>query len=124
MGRPRDERVFYVVCDCCDLEFPSRDALTWHQRTRARRLKVLESAARPADRGQNPYNEYWVEHVHRVCPACHADLLAGGRFRALHRNRSKMAVLGVVLLLALLIATLPMTLPHVIAALSTPTGRR
>jgi hypothetical protein len=124
MGRPQDGRVFYTVCDCCGLEFPSREAQTWTERTRARRLKILDAEAQPADRGQNPYNEYWVEHVHRVCPTCHADLMAGGKFRALHRNRSKMAVLGVVALLAVLIATLPITLPHVMSALNLlPRGR-
>ncbi len=124
MARPRDGRVFYAVCDCCDLEFPARDALTWSERKRARRLKILESADQPTERGQNPYHEYWVEHVHRVCPACHADLVAGGQFRALHRNRSKMAVLGVVAFLALLLATLPLTLPHLMSALNMlPKGR-
>ena len=124
MARPRDARVFYAVCDCCDLEFPSRDALTWRERTRARRLKILEPGAEPANGGPSPYHEYWVEHVHRVCPSCHADLAAGGRFRALHRSRSKMAVLGVVALLALLPVTLPVTLPHLMSALNMLPGRR
>ena len=124
MGASRSKAGFYLVCDCCDLEFPARDAQTWRERTRARRLKILESAFQPADRGQSPYHEYWVEHVHRVCPACHADLTAGGRFRALHRNRSKMAVLGVVALLALLLATLPLTLPHLMSALYRLPGGR
>jgi hypothetical protein len=124
MRGPRDARVFYAVCDCCDLEFPSQDALTWRERSRARRLKILESAAEPADRGQSPYHEYWVEHVHRVCPACHADLIAGGKFRALHRSRSKMTVLAVAVLLAVLLATLPLTLPHLMSALwMLPRGR-
>lgn len=124
MAAARGKAGFYAVCDCCDLEFPARDALTWRERTRARRLKILESAAQAADRGQNPYNEYWVEHVHSVCPACHANLIAGGRFRALHRNRSKMAVLGVVLLLIVLLASLPLTLPHLMSALYMLPGGR
>jgi hypothetical protein len=124
MSARRDGRVFYAVCDCCDLQFPAHDALIWRERTRARRLKILESATEAADRGQNPYHEYWVEHAHRVCPTCHADLMAGGRFRALHRNRSKMAVLGVVVLLALLLVTLPLTLPHVMSALNMLPRRR
>ena len=123
MGRRQDARVFYAVCDCCGLEFPAREALNWTERNRARRLKILDSDAQPAERGQNPYHEYWVEHVHRVCPACHADLSAGGQFRALHRNRSKMAVLAVVLLLIVLLATLPLTLPHVMSALNLLPGR-
>ncbi len=124
MAASRSRTGFYVVCDCCDLQFPSRDAMPWRERTQARRLKILESAVQSTDRGQNPYHEYWVEHVHRVCPACHADLMAGGRFRALHRNRSKMAILGVVAFLALLLATLPLTLPHLMSALNMlPKGR-
>ncbi|HEY4030031.1 MAG TPA: hypothetical protein VGM25_06780 [Caulobacteraceae bacterium] len=106
---------FYVVCDCCDLEFPTRDALPWRERTRARRLKVLESEPHPA--GGGPYREYWVEHEHRVCPACHANLIAGGRFRAIHRSRGKLALVVVLAAVALLIATLPITLPHMMSAL-------
>jgi hypothetical protein len=112
----RGKTGFYAVCDCCDLEFPARDALPWRQRTLARRLKILESAEGTADRSGAPYREYWVEHEHRVCPACHADLMAGGRFRALHRNRGKMAVVVVAAAVALLIATLPLTLPHLLSA--------
>lgn len=124
MAAGRGRAGFYAVCDCCDLEFPARDALAWRERTRARRLKVLDSEAEPAERGDSPYREYWVEHVHRVCPACHANLVAGGRFRAVHRNRSKMAVLGVAALLAVLLATLPLTLPHLMSALwMLPGGR-
>jgi hypothetical protein len=124
MARPRDARIFYAVCDCCDLEFPARDAMTWRERTRARKLKILESEAEPADGGGSPYREYWVEHVHRVCPTCYADLMAGGKFRALHRSRSKMTVLAVVLLLVVLLATLPLTLPHLMRALwMLPGGR-
>jgi hypothetical protein len=117
MAASRDKGGFYLVCDCCDLEFPARDALPWRERIKARRLKILESATARADRGGHPYREYWVEHVHRVCPACHADLTAGGRFRALHRNRSKLAVVAVAAAVALLIATLPLTLPHMMNAL-------
>ena len=117
MTASRSKGGFYAVCDCCDLEYPARDALTWRVRTRARRLKILESAAEPADRSGNPYREYWVEHVHQVCPACHADLMAGGRFRSLRRNRSKMALVVVAAAVALLIATLPVTLPHMMSAL-------
>ena len=124
MSRPRDPRVFYAVCECCDMEFPSRDALVWNERKLARRLRVLESAALPAESGQSPYHEYWVEHAHRVCPTCHADLTAGGKFRALHRSRTKMTVLAVAALLALLIATLPLTLPHLMGMLwGLPGGR-
>jgi hypothetical protein len=117
---------FYAVCDCCDLEFPARDALPWRQRTRARRLKVLDSGLdsdpRPAAGG--PYREYWVEHEHRVCPACHADLMAGGRFRALHRSRGKLALVVMAAAVALLIVTLPLTLPHMMSALWMTTGGR
>jgi hypothetical protein len=113
----RSKTGFYAVCDCCGLEFPARDALPWRERTRARRLRILEAANEPADRSGNPYREYWVEHEHRVCPACHADLMAGGRFRALHRNRGKLAMVVVAAAVALLIATLPLTLPHLISAL-------
>ncbi|MGZ3314579.1 MAG: hypothetical protein ACXU8Q_10440 [Caulobacteraceae bacterium] len=115
MAASRGKGGFYAVCDCCDLEYPARDALTWRVRTRARRLKVLESEPQPA--GGGPYREYWVEHEHRVCPACHANLSAGGRFRALHRSRTKMALLAVAVVLALLIVTLPITLPHMMSAL-------
>jgi hypothetical protein len=125
MAGPGGRGGFYVKCDCCALEFPAREALSWTERTKARRLKILESAAEPAEaRGGNPYREYWVEHVHRVCPTCHADLMAGGRFRALHRNRGKMAVLAVVAALALAIATLPITLPPLMSALRLLPGQR
>ena len=115
----------YAVCDCCDLEFAVRDALPWRQRNLARRLKILGAPPQPSvGGGSGPYTEYWVDQEHRVCPACHANLMAGGRFRALHRNRSKMAVLGVVAFLALLLATLPLTLPHLMSALNMlPKGR-
>jgi hypothetical protein len=116
MAPGRGQGGFYAVCDCCDLQFPAREALVWRERTRARRLKILESAAEPADRIGNPYREYEVEHLHRVCPACHADLMAGGRFRSLHRNRSKMAVVVVAATVALLVVTLPFTLPHLLSA--------
>jgi hypothetical protein len=112
---------FYAKCDCCDLEYPARDALRWTERTKARRLKILES---DAERRGSPYREYWVEHEHRVCPTCHANLVAGGRFRALHRNRGKMAVLAVVVALALAIVTLPITLPPLMSALRLLPGQR
>lgn len=117
MAPGRGKTGFYAVCDCCDLEFPARDALAWRERTRARRLKILESATEPAERTGSPYREYWVEHVHRVCPACHADLMAGGRFRSIRRSRGKMALVAVAAAVALLIATLPITLPHLMSAL-------
>jgi hypothetical protein len=118
MAGARGKGGFYAVCDCCDLEYPARDALPWRERTRARRLKILESAPEPAPLsagGPNP--EYWVEHVHRVCPACHADLVAGGHFRSLRHSRGKMALVAVAAAVALLIATLPFTLPHLMSAL-------
>ena len=116
----------YAVCDCCDLEYPAREGKPWRERKAARRLKVLETA--PDDAAQvrdgNPYREYWVEQDYRVCPACHAELTAGGQFRALHKNRSKMAVLAVAAMLAVLIVTLPFTLPHLMSALyMLPRGR-
>jgi hypothetical protein len=122
MAQPGARGGHYAVCDCCDLEYPARDALPWRERKLARRLKVLESAPHPADGG--PYHSYWVEQEHRVCPTCHANLAAGGRFRALHRNRSKMAVVTVGVVLAVLIATLPFTLPHMMSALWMWQGRR
>ncbi len=114
---------FYAVCDCCDMEYPARDGLPWRVKTRARRLKILESE--PQAVGGGPYREYVVEHEHRVCPACHANLEAGGRFRALHRSRGKLAFLAIALALALAIVTLPITLPHMMSALRmTPAGGR
>jgi len=106
----------YAVCDCCELEYPAREALPWHERKLARRLKILD-ARHEADDGPGPYREYWVDHEHRVCPACFADLEAGGRFRAIHRNKGKLAVLAVAATLVLLILTLPFTLPHLMSAL-------
>jgi len=117
----------YAVCDCCDLEYPAREGLPWRERKAARRLKVLEAAPQdgPGSSGGNPYREYWVEQDYRVCPACHAGLAAGGRFRALHKSRGKMAVLAVAAMLAVLIVTLPFTLPHLMSALyMLPGGRR
>lgn len=115
MAQPRGKGGFYAVCDCCDLEYPARDALPWRVTARARRLKVLDSEPEAASGG--PYREYSVEHEHRVCPDCYAHLIAGGRFRALHRSRGKMALLAVAVVVALLIATLPITLPHMMSAL-------
>lgn len=112
----------YAVCDCCDLEFPAKDALPWRARSMSRRLKVLEAGSGP--REGNPYREYWTEHEYRVCPACHADLERGAPFRGLGRNRSKMAVLVVVGVLALMIVTLPLTLPHLMSALYMLPGGR
>jgi hypothetical protein len=113
----------YARCDCCDLEYPARDGLPWRERKAARRLKILESTPQAAEGG--PYREYWVEQEHRVCAVCHADLVAGGPFRAFHRSRSKMAVLTVVAVVALMIVTLPITLPHLMSALYMwPSGRR
>jgi hypothetical protein len=43
--------------------------------------------------------------------------MAGGRFRAVHRSRSKLALVIVAAAVALLIATLPITLPHMMSAL-------
>jgi hypothetical protein len=111
----------YAVCDCCDLEYPARDALPWRATTTARRLKILEPEPQPREGG--PYREYQVEQVYRVCPACHASLSKGGRFRSFHRNRSKMAVLFVAVALAVMIATLPITLPHLMSALYMWPGR-
>ncbi len=125
MSQGRGNGGHYAVCDCCDLEFLARDALPWRERNLARRLKVLGAPPQPSvGGGSGPYAEYWVEQEHRVCPTCHADLMAGGRFRALHRNRSKLAVLAVVAALALLIAALPVLLPHLMSALyMLPHGR-
>ena len=117
MAPARGKDGFHAVCDCCDLEFPAREALTWRERARARRLKILESAAEPADRSGTPSREYWVEHEHRVCPSCHANLTAGGKFRAIHRSRGKLAVMVVAVAVALAIVTLPITLPHLMSAL-------
>ena len=116
---------FYAVCDCCDLEYPARDALPWRQRTKARRLKVLESTPEPAT-GGGPYREYWVEHEHRVCPACHARLAAGGGFRTIRSSRGKLALTVLAVAVALLIVTLPLTLPHMMSALwmAPSAGRR
>ena len=115
MAQGRGKGGHYAVCDCCDLEFRAGEALPWRQRAKARRLKVLESEPQPSAGG--PYREYWVEQEHRVCRACHAQLTAGGQFRAFHRNRNKMAVLAVAAVLAIMIATLPFTLPHMMSAL-------
>jgi hypothetical protein len=115
MSHARDAGGHYARCDCCDLEYRARDALPWRERKMGRRLKILESTPQPATGG--PYREYWVEQEHRVCPTCHAALVAGGRFRSFHRNRSKMAVLAVVAALAVAIVTLPFTLPHLMSAL-------
>jgi hypothetical protein len=115
MAQGRGKGGHYAVCDCCDLEFPAGDAMTWTERKFGRRLKVLEAGPQPREGG--PYREYWVEQQHTVCPTCHAELAAGGRFRAFHRNRSKMAVLAVAVVLAIMIATLPITLPHMMSAL-------
>lgn len=118
MAGARGKGGHYAVCDCCDLEFPARDTLPWRQRNLARRLKVLGAPPQPSvEGGSSPYTQYWVEQEHRVCPACHADLMAGGAFRALHRNRSKMAMLAVVAAVALLILSLPVLLPHLLSAL-------
>jgi hypothetical protein len=121
MAEPRAKGGFYAKCDCCDLEYPAREAQRWTERTQARRLKILES---DAERSGAPYRQYWVEHEHRVCPTCHAALVAGGRFRSLHRNRGKMGVLAVVVVLALAIVTLPITLPPLMSALRLLPGQR
>lgn len=121
MAQGRGKGGHYAVCDCCDLEYPARDAMSWRERKFGRRLKVLESTPQAAD--GRPYREYWVEQEHRVCPACHAELSAGGKFRAFNRNRSKMAVLVVAVVLALMIVTLPFTLPHMMSALWIWQGR-
>jgi len=115
MAAGRGKPGHYAVCDCCDLEYPVREGLPWRTTTFARRLKILEAEPQPSEGG--PYHEYSVEQVYRVCPACHAALMQGGRFRALSKSRSKMAVLAVVAALVLLIATLPITLPHMMSAL-------
>jgi len=108
----------YAVCDCCGLEYPAWEALPWHERRKARRLKVLEDAAdEPAGAAKGPYRDYWVKHEHRVCPACYEHLQAGGQFRALKRNKTKLAFLMVVAVVALLIALSPILLPHLISAL-------
>jgi hypothetical protein len=121
MAEGRGKGGHYAVCDCCDLEYPAREAMVWRERKFGRRLKVLESAPQPAD--GKPYREYWIEQEHRVCPACHAELMAGARFRAINRNRSKMALLVVAAILALMIVTLPFTLPHMMSALWMWQGR-
>jgi hypothetical protein len=121
MAQARGKGGHYAVCDCCDMEYPAREALPWRERKKARRLKILDSEAQTSEGG--PYREYWVEQEHRVCPACHANLTAGGPFRAFHRNRSKMAVLAVAIVLAIMIATLPYTLPHMMSALWMRPGR-
>lgn len=123
MSPGRGKPGHYAVCDCCDLEYPARDALPWRAVTTARRLKILEAEPQPTEGG--PYREYSVEQVYRVCPACHASLSQGGRFRAFNRSRTKMAVLAVVVILAVAIVTLPITLPHLMSALYMwPTGGR
>ena len=121
MAGPVGRGGFYAVCDCCGLEYSSREAQRWTERTQARRLKILES---DGPRDGNPYREYWVEHEHRVCPTCHANLVAGGKFRALHRNRGKLGVMLVVAALALAIVTLPLTLPPLMSALRLLPGQR
>jgi hypothetical protein len=121
MAQARGQGGHYAVCDCCDLEFPAKDALPWRTTTSGRRLKVLENEPQPREGG--PYREFSVEQEYRVCPACYAELVKGGRFRALHKNRSKMAVLFVAIALALAIATLPITLPHMMSALYMWPGR-
>ena len=122
MSQSRGRGGHYAVCDSCSLEYPARDALTWRERKLARRLKILESEPQTTEGG--PYRQYWVEQEHRVCPVCHADLMAGGRFQPMHRNRSKMAVLAVAVMLAALIAALPVLLPHMMSALWMRPGGR
>ena len=123
MAQGRGKGGHFAVCDCCDMEFPAQEAMTWTLRASARRLKVLEAGPQPREGG--PYREYAVEQQHQVCPACHAELSRGGRFRAINRNRSKMAVLAVAVVLVVMIATLPFTLPHMMSALYMwPSGRR
>lgn len=117
MTKPHAPAGHYAVCDCCGLEYPAWEALPWHERKRARRLKVLDAEPDPADASSGPYRDYWVDHEHRVCPACHRHLHAGGRFRAVSRNTGKIAFLAVLAALALLIAALPFLMPHLLSAL-------
>lgn len=121
MAQGRGKGGHYAVCDCCDLEYPAKDAMPWRATATARRLKVLEAEPQPKEGG--PYREYSVEQEYRVCPACYAELVKGARFRAFHKNRSKMAVLAVAVILAVMIATLPFTLPHMMSALYMWPGR-
>lgn len=109
-----------AVCECCSLEYPRDQAMTWGERKLARRLKVLDPA--PAENAEDswesgPYRYYYVDHRHRVCPSCHAYLGAGGAFRGVRRNKAKLAFLVLMAIVALLIAAMPVLLPHLISAL-------
>ena len=121
MSQGRGNGGHFAVCDCCDMEYPAREAMPWRSRTTARRLKILEAEPQPREGG--PYRDYEVEQEYRVCRECHASLMAGGRFRSFTRNRSKLAVLVVVAVLVVMIATLPFTLPHMMSALYMWPGR-
>ncbi|MEI9890241.1 MAG: hypothetical protein WDN45_06095 [Caulobacteraceae bacterium] len=103
------------------MEFRIGEAVTWRERTKARRLKVLDTEPQAA--GGGPYREYWVEQDYSVCPPCHAELSAGGKFRPVLRNRNKLAVVGVAVVLVIMIVTLPFTLPHMMSALWMWPGR-
>ena len=116
-----------AVCDCCDLRFAAERAHAWTERKLSKRLRALDPEDRPDTADEwvsGPYRYYYVDHRHRVCPECHAHLLAGGRFRGLTRNRGKLAFLALMGVVALLLALMPVLLPRLISALWLTTGGR
>jgi hypothetical protein len=108
-------------CDCCTLLCPSGAIMTWVERRPARRLKALGGPA-TEDEPPGPYRAYMVEHVHRVCPSCHVHLCGGGEFRAITRDRGKLAVVVLVAIVALLLAAGPVLLPRLMSAFWRTTG--
>lgn len=87
----------------------------WTERRPARRLKALGPPA-AADEPPGPYRSYMVEHRHQVCPNCYAHLSAGGEFRAITRDRGKLALMGLVIIVGLMLALGPILLPHLMSA--------
>jgi len=101
-----------ATCECCALQSPRDRMMTWHERTLARRLKVLDPAsAELAAEGwvSGPYRYYYVDHQRRVCASCHAYLSGG--------NKAKMAFLVLLAVVAALMAALPVLMPHLMSAL-------
>jgi hypothetical protein len=120
MKRPKGES--HSECPCCALQAPSGSMKVWRRSKLCRQLVTAQQRASPPEPSAEEwisglYRYYYVTHEHRVCTACYAHLSEGGQFHGGLRNRSKLAFVMMLAILALLIACLPILLPHLRSAL-------
>jgi hypothetical protein len=111
-----------TVCTSCGLLTPNDHMTVWREKVLCRAMNAFRDAGSEADPTAEEwvkglYRYYYVTHEHPVCLDCEAHLARGGQLASPTRNRSKMAVIVLIVIVGIVIAALPWLLPHLKSAL-------